>query len=76
MLFASVRELFFHNQVRHVASLYYTTVADFLVNEKYQVEIGGPEKSSAPSQGIYAVRDDIDHGAGHVVPLWLFGFLY
>lgn len=72
----SVRELFFHNQVRHVASLYYTTVADFLVNEKYQVEIGGPEKSSAPSKGMYAVRDGIDHGAGHVVPLWLFGFLH
>lgn len=76
MNIGSARETFFHNQVRQVAALNYSQVADFQVNEKYQVEIGGPGKSSSSSKDIYTVKDGIDHGAGTVIPLWLFGLLY
>jgi predicted AAA+ superfamily ATPase len=72
----SVRELFFHNQVRQVASLHYSTEADFVVNEVHLFEIGGPSKAAPKNKNIYLVRDGIDHGVGNVIPLWLFGFLY
>jgi predicted AAA+ superfamily ATPase len=72
----SIRELFFHNQVRQVGTLSYTSIADFLIDEKYLVEIGGPGKSASRNKDIYVVRDGIDHGAGSSVPLWLFGLLY
>jgi len=72
----SIRELFFHNQVKQVATLIYTPTADFLVDEKYLVEIGGPGKSVSKDKDMYVVRDGIDHGAEKVIPLWLFGFLY
>lgn len=71
----NVRELFFNNQVRHVAQLQYTTSADFLVNEEYLVEIGGPGKSGT-KEDVYIVKDGIDHGTGRTIPLWLFGMLY
>ena len=72
----SIRELFFHNQVKQVATLNYTPTADFLVDEKYLVEIGGPGKSVSKDKDMYVVRDWIDHGAERIIPLWLFGFLY
>jgi hypothetical protein len=72
----SVRELFFHNQVKQVAMLNYSPTADFVINEEYLVEIGGHGKDLPKDNSIYVVKDGIDHGAGRIIPLWLFGLLY
>ena len=52
---------------------------DFLVNDKYTVEIGGKNKSFKQIKDIkdsFVVADDIEIGFGAKIPLWLFGFLY
>ena len=54
-------------------------MGDFLVNEKYTFEIGVRGKSSSQLQGVknsYVAADDIEAGALHKIPLWLFGFPY
>lgn len=72
----SIRELFFHNQVGKVAQLQYTSKADFIVDDTYLFEVGGPGKEVKLSKNVFIVKDCIDHGAGNVIPLWLFGMLY
>jgi uncharacterized protein len=72
----SVRELFFHNQMRQVAKLQYSSKADFFVNDRYLFEIGGPNKQAVSANDFFIVKDGIDHGAGGIIPLWLFGLLY
>ena len=52
---------------------------DFLIDEKYLVEIGGKNKSFKQIKDIansYVIADDIEIGFGNKIPLWLFGFLY
>jgi len=53
--------------------------ADFQVDNKYTVEIGGQGKSKRQIAGIpdsYLVVDDLEAGIKNKIPLWLFGFLY
>ncbi len=57
----------------------YATKGDFLVDEKYTLEIGGKNKSFKQIKDLpnsFVVADDIEIGFGAKVPLWLFGFLY
>lgn len=75
----SLRETFALNQlsVKHKVSLHET--ADFLVDQKYIIEIGGKNKTRKQVRGIsdsYIAADDIEYGSGNKIPLWLFGFLY
>ncbi|GHB43593.1 AAA family ATPase [Mongoliitalea lutea] len=52
---------------------------DFMVDETYVFEVGGPSKTSEQIQGVpnaYLVEDDIKFGNGKKIPLWLFGFLF
>ena len=52
---------------------------DFLINDKYLVEIGGNNKTFKQIKDIpnsFVVADDIEVGHGNKIPLWLFGFLY
>ena len=64
-------------RVKH--KLHYANSGDFLVDEKYLVEVGGKNKSFKQIKDLpdsYVAADDIEAGFGAKVPLWLFGFLY
>jgi len=75
----SRREIFFANQVSVSHSIYYVDRGDFLVDERYTVEIGGKNKSFKQIKDMpnsFVVADDLEVGFGNKIPLWLFGFLY
>ena len=82
------REAFFVNQIKSACyneahlldeSLLLSLKGDFLIQNRYTVEIGGKNKSfeqvkDAPN--AFVVADDIEVGFGNKIPLWLFGLLY
>ncbi len=73
------RETFFASQLNHRYSLYYVDRGDFLVDEKYTVEIGGRDKGFSQIKDIknsFVVADNLEIGFKNRIPLWLFGFLY
>ncbi len=75
----TIREEFFVNQIEVFHKLNTTKQGDFLVDEKYTVEIGGKNKSFNQIKDIknsFVVADDIEIGFKNKIPLWLFGFLY
>ena len=75
----TIRESFFTSQVSVDSSLYYVNRGDFLVDEKYTVEIGGKNKGFEQIKDIensFVVADDIEVGFKNRIPLYLFGFLY
>jgi predicted AAA+ superfamily ATPase len=75
----TIRETFFASQVIYNHILHYPKKGDFLVDEKYIIEIGGAKKSYKQIKNIensFVVSDDIEIGCGNKIPLWLFGFLY
>ncbi len=75
----TLRETFFYNQLSFTENLTTSTEADFLVNDKYTFEIGGKNKTKTQISGIenaFLAVDNIHHGIGNKIPLWLFGFLY
>ncbi|MBO9572603.1 MAG: ATP-binding protein, partial [Chitinophagaceae bacterium] len=76
----SLRESFFLNQVKNAGhSVSLPLQGDFLVDNKYTFEVGGKDKTSAQINNIkdsWVVVDDIEAGALHKIPLWLFGMLY
>ncbi len=75
----TIRETFFASQLSYNCSLFYVKNGDFLINEKYIVEIGGKSKSFAQIKDIensFVISDDIEVGFANKIPLWLFGFLY
>ena len=75
----TIRESFFASQVSVNSSIYYVDKGDFLVNEKYTIEIGGKNKDFSQIKGIensFVLADDIEIGFGNKIPLWLMGFLY
>ncbi|MBC8343280.1 MAG: ATP-binding protein [Bacteroidetes bacterium] len=73
------RETFFYNQVGASENLTSSKRADFIVNDKYTIEVGGKNKDKSQISGIenaFIAADNIEHGFGNKIPLWLFGFLY
>jgi hypothetical protein len=75
----NLRETFFLSQteVRHRVTS--SKFGDFLVDDVYTFEIGGPAKTQEQIKGIpdsYIASDGIKGGSGNKIPLWLFGFLY
>ena len=76
----SIRESFFISNILGTnLSAYYVNRGDFLINEKYTVEIGGKNKSFEQIKDIpnsFVIADDIEIGFKNKIPLWLFGFLY
>ncbi|WP_343562096.1 hypothetical protein [Sphingobacterium sp.] len=75
----NLRETFFVNQLVFQQQVNFTNQGDFIVDEKYTIEIGGKNKSRKQIQGIekaYIVADGIEFGYLNKIPLWLFGFLY
>ena len=67
------------NQVRVRNDIQFGNEVDFLVSEKYWIEIGGKNKTKKQVSGLnnaYTVLDNIEFGYGNQIPLWLFGFTY
>ncbi len=72
------REVFFMSMLGE-ENIEVANKGDFVVEDKYIVEIGGKNKSYKQIKDVehsYVVADDIEVGFGKKIPLWLFGFLY
>ncbi|HMP99018.1 MAG TPA: AAA family ATPase [Cyclobacteriaceae bacterium] len=75
----NLRESFFVNQLTHHHTVEFAEVGDFIIDNKYNFEIGGKDKSDSQIKNTaqsYIAADDIEYGLGKKIPLWLFGFLY
>jgi uncharacterized protein len=76
----ALRETFFANQITSAGLiLRVASKGDFLVHDRYTVEVGGRNKSAAQVAGVdnsYVARDGMEVGFGKTIPLWLFGLLY
>ena len=75
----TLRETYFMNQVQNIHTIHWTGEADFLVDNRYLFEIGGKNKSFGKfknRENAFVVRDNVEYGVAHTIPLWLFGFLY
>jgi predicted AAA+ superfamily ATPase len=75
----TIRETFFVSQLRVKHKLHYANSGDFLIDEKYLVEVGGKKKGYKQIKDLpnsFIVADDIEVGFSKKIPLWLFGFLY
>ena len=75
----TLRESFFVNQLDKNCKVEYSKIGDFLLNDKFTVEIGGKNKSFKQIKDVeksFVIADDIEVGFGNKIPLWLFGFLY
>lgn len=75
----NLRETFFLNQLQVIHKVTSSKFADFMIDEKYTFEIGGPGKTRRQISGIpnsFIAADGIKGGTGSKIPLWLFGFLY
>lgn len=70
-----LRKTFFYNQVGYKHQIRTSGKADFLVNDQYHFSVGGKYTTPA-EEGLYAAADMIEIGKDHIIPLWLFGFLY
>lgn len=73
------RETFFISQIGNRYQVKYPLYGDFMVDDKYTIEVGGPSKGLTQITGVpqaYVVADGIKAGSGRIIPLWLFGFLY
>ena len=69
-------ETFFFNQVQKDNILHEGRKnAHFWVNDAYNFLIETNPKFKGSADMYYAV-DELESGEGHVIPLWLFGFLY
>lgn len=75
----TVRETFFLSSLRPEYPVALARDTDFLVNNKYYLEVGGKNKDSRQiknqKNGFLAI-DEIEQGVQQRIPLWLFGFLY
>lgn len=75
----NVRETFIVNQLKIKHKLITANKGDFLIDEKYLIEVGGKKKKFSQIKDIpdsYVVADNIEVGFGNKIPLWLFGMLY
>jgi uncharacterized protein len=76
----TLRETFVANQISNAGyPLLLAEQGDFVVADRYTLEVGGRNKKQKQIKGIadaWIVQDNIEVGYGNVIPLWLFGFLY
>lgn len=75
----TLRETFFTNQLRNVATVSLAPKGDYIVDGKYTFEIGGSNKKFTQIADIpdsYLAVDNVQTGYGARIPLYLFGFLY
>lgn len=84
----NIRETFFVNQIK---GYFYNNVSfldeelllskkgDFIIENKYTIEVGGKNKSFEQIKDMensFIISDNIEIGYKNKIPLWLFGFLY
>jgi len=75
----ALRETFFMNQLQGLFKVTASDKGDFLLKDKYTVEVGGKDKNFDQVRGVtdaYVAADRMEIGAGKKVPLYLFGMLY
>ena len=76
----TLRECYFSGMLQNTQqSITASKKGDFLIDEKYTIEVGGKNKTYKQIKDIensYIVSDDIEIGIGNKIPLYLFGFLY
>ena len=75
----TLRETFIYNQIRESHPIVYTDKGDFFVDNKYAIEVGGPNKKRKQIEGVanaFIAADNIEFAHQNKIPLWLFGFLY
>jgi uncharacterized protein len=75
----TVRETFFANQLGIKHELRLAQQGDFIVDDTYNFEVGGVNKSYQQIAGIknsYLAIDEMPLGIKNKIPLWLFGFMY
>lgn len=73
------RETFFANQVTQFYKVNVNTSADFFVDDRYYIEVGGQNKEFKQIKNLensYLAVDNILVGFKNKIPLYLFGFLY
>ena len=73
----SVRETFFFNQLSQNHRVTASKFGDFMVDDKYTFEVGGPNKNFQQIKGVpnSYLALDVKNSVGNKVPLWLFGLL-
>ena len=80
--FVSMINNYFSNVFRPGLSKDYLKTSkqgDFIVDNRYIIEIGGAKKSYNQIKDLknsYIAADDIEIGFKNKIPLWLFGFMY
>ncbi len=74
----NLRETFSLNQVGYQHQLNLPEKGDFLIDRKWNIEVGGIGKDlpKSHSEFNFVAADGIETGLGPKIPLWLFGFLY
>ena len=76
----TLRESFFVNQLAVGHEVEYSkTSADFTIDHKYTIEVGGRSKDGKQIANIangFIASADEEYVIGNKIPLWLFGFLY
>jgi uncharacterized protein len=75
----NLRETFSLNQLSVNHEVFLHEKADFLVDNKFIIEIGGKNKDSRQIRDFdnsFIFMDDIEIGHHKRIPLWLLGFLY
>ncbi len=75
----TLREVFVMSMLIDEYRLEVPGQGDFLIDDRYLVEVGGKGKSYKQIKDVqdsFIIADDIEIGSGNKVPLWLFGFLY
>jgi predicted AAA+ superfamily ATPase len=75
----NARETFFVNQCAVNHKITSAKSADFVIDDRYTIEVGGKGKSFDQIKNTdfsYIAMDGIESGYGNKIPLWLFGFMY
>ncbi len=75
----TVRETFVASMLAPSHTIYEPPTGDFLIDERYVLEVGGRTKTFKQIADIpdsYVVADDEETGFANRIPMWLFGFLY
>ena len=76
----TLKESFFSNILLNSQhSITAAKKGDFLINDKYTVEVGEKGKTYKQIKDMhnsYVIADDMEIGNGNKIPLYLFGFLY
>jgi len=75
----TLRETFFVNQLRQSHNIKAAKTGDFIIDDKFTIEVGGKNKGFKQINGIenaYLAVDTMTTEHDKKIPLWLFGLLY